>query len=889
MSSAQKAQSCAIVCVPRVQLMVEDAAPAYKIASHMLLLSAAPFAAAEEASWRSIADEHIAALPISKLQASEYKYDRFHAEFVVKNTPVVIRGGGLSWPCVSKWSKLEFWRRQQLWVTPEFYGFTHEQNFCLGMKDLKAMPMKQYLSTLPMGEYMLNEEDFITRGEFHPLGEALRDDFPFPVFHALADHRRTTLFLVNSSYSQMHYHGDTEAVITQISGSKHVFLAPPSLSEVIRHGDASSPFTACEDICHFGESHKQRGVSPQVLRHPDARWVRLQPGDQLYFPWLWWHAAWGTPSELSVAFTHFWDVPQERLHALKTHQAGHRLQRECDEKGQELPDLSASVATAAASATAAATTAATAATTAATAAAAAAAKIAFGAACEEPRDEAHPVLPCHALSSGRKWQCRASELGQLRVEYNATRVDTVFSCPVNARSALAGRKSASGATPSLPMTIVPGAGDGNQPLALFCEMQSACAALQASSGQAERLSAHVQVADLLMEKTDTCQSSRLDQPEWPCDWNCLSRVDLRHALAHSKAAQELAQAMLDRGDRDATILAAVKAAERVMGLVARILPDDAQEGALAPSDAATDTPATPAQLLDRTRAALASLDALPALDPPAAVRMEQVAPAVRVGLHRGRAQVGLYRIEQLLTRDTPSGGWTGFNQRLAAATNAGLARTCGDRDTNGTELNFDYFNTQDELFAQQTSERACHIGTALDELRDLPDFLALRDALVAAGTDFEQRFDGEADQGDGEDVQSARLAPCGAVRDSSTRTARAYNGLAVSASSKRHGADHPWHVHQVASVTGVYYASTPQGSADIYFDDGHEQVVLSPEPGDLIVFPSWLPHRVAENAFASDATTGASEEHLTSSRRESRVSFSFDLHGGTWGVGREHW
>ena len=75
---------------------------------------------------------------------------------------------------------------------------------------------------------------------------------------------------------------------------------------------------------------------------------------------------------------------------------------------------------------------------------------------------------------------------------------------------------------------------------------------------------------------------------------------------------------------------------------------------------------------------------------------------MRVGLHRGRAQVGLYRIEQLLTRDTPSGGWTGFNQRLAAATNAGLARTCGDRDTNGTELNFDYFNTQDELFAQQT-------------------------------------------------------------------------------------------------------------------------------------------------------------------------------------------
>ncbi len=82
-----------------------------------------------------------------------------------------------------------------------------------------------------------------------------------------------------------------------------------------------------ENSCHFGRSDKQRGPHPELLTHPEALWVRLRPGDQLYFPWLWWHASWGTPNELSSALTHFWELKPEKLRNLS--RVASEAQREC--------------------------------------------------------------------------------------------------------------------------------------------------------------------------------------------------------------------------------------------------------------------------------------------------------------------------------------------------------------------------------------------------------------------------------------------------------------------------------------------------------------------------------------------------------------------------------
>ena len=108
-------------------------------------------------------------------------------------------------------------------------------------------------------------------------------------------------------------------------------------------------------------------------------------------------------------------------------------------------------------------------------------------------------------------------------------------------------------------------------------------------------------------------------------------------------------------------------------------------------------------------------------------------------------------------------------------------------------------------------------------------------------------------------------------------------GFAASASSKRQGAEHAWHHHIFSSMSGVYYIKTPPGSSGITFDDGLESVTFQPEPGDIVVFPSWLAHKVGPVNFKQEPHAARSQ-HLANAGRESRVSISFDIKG-VWRLG----
>ena len=212
------------------------------------------------------------------------------------------------------------------------------------------------------------------------------------------------------------------------------------------------------------------------------------------------------------------------------------------------------------------------------------------------------------------------------------------------------------------------------------------------------------------------------------------------------------------------------------------------------------------------------------------------------------------------------------------------------------ELNFDHFDAQDSAFYDLPSEQECQPGTALPELRQLPQYATARDAMATAATDFEARYYGTARprpagaagaagpaRGAGEAGQDHLLASCGGVSGEPRWAAREVNGFAASASSKRQGAGHDWHHHIHASMSGVYYIKTPPGSSGISFDDGAESVTFQPEPGDIVVFPSWLAHSVANMNFEHEAQAVRSQ-HLANAGRESRVSISFDIKG-VWRLG----
>ena len=60
---------------------------------------------------------------------------------------------------------------------------------------------------------------------------------------------------------------------------------------------------------------------------------------------------------------------------------------------------------------------------------------------------------------------------------------------------------------------------------------------------------------------------------------------------------------------------------------------------------------------------------------------------------------------------------------------------------------------------------------------------------------------------------------------------------------------HPLHDHSDSPLSGVYYVSIPKGSGAIEFRDprfrgGDHNWAIFPKPGELIMFPGWLEHKV---------------------------------------------
>ena len=111
--------------------------------------------------------------------------------------------------------------------------------------------------------------------------------------------------------------------------------------------------------------------------------------------------------------------------------------------------------------------------------------------------------------------------------------------------------------------------------------------------------------------------------------------------------------------------------------------------------------------------------------------------------------------------------------------------------------------------------------------------------------------------------------------------------LVVWASVHGSGSGHPYHIHSDGVLSGVYYANLPPGSGSIKFCDPrgvspfqplhqeeamppfHQEHSMRPAVGDLIVFPSWLPHAVDPCKESSSFAKAANY----------RISVSFNLLG----------
>ena len=109
------------------------------------------------------------------------------------------------------------------------------------------------------------------------------------------------------------------------------------------------------------------------------------------------------------------------------------------------------------------------------------------------------------------------------------------------------------------------------------------------------------------------------------------------------------------------------------------------------------------------------------------------------------------------------------------------------------------------------------------------------------------------------------------------------------------GAYHADHVHEGVLISGVYYAAVPCGSAPLVLrrpkpdetrtdevqtmqTEEKTDVILSPEEGNLVLFPPWVEHGVPV----------AKEQQVDVSNNLSRVSFAFNVTGAL-ALGNDPW
>ncbi len=88
-------------------------------------------------------------------------------------------------------------------------------------------------------------------------------------------------------------------------------------------------------------------------------------------------------------------------------------------------------------------------------------------------------------------------------------------------------------------------------------------------------------------------------------------------------------------------------------------------------------------------------------------------------------------------------------------------------------------------------------------------------------------------------------------------------------------------------LSAVYYAATPPGSGQLLFRDPRsadpplgDTFPYRPATGDLILFPSWMPHEV-------EASTTAPKE-VGASTPPTRVSYAMNLPGSWATTARVH-
>ena len=238
--------------------------------------------------------------PIERVHAPTR--EAFERDFVHRGKPVIVTGVADRWPAFGKWSAqyLKATAGDAPVVVRYDAAADHFNYYTPQGRINKDMTFGEFLDHLtaepPDKRFYLTEYGV---RKISPQLEAEVDasryvDDGYPVF-----------FIGRDTFSPPHYHGNHEAFLCQVVGTKIVHMYPPEQTPCFY------PYPWYSTLLNFARVDPRR---PDLRRFPKfekANGIRLElaPGEMLFIPIHWWHSVQAIDTGVSV--TYFWPARRQ--------------------------------------------------------------------------------------------------------------------------------------------------------------------------------------------------------------------------------------------------------------------------------------------------------------------------------------------------------------------------------------------------------------------------------------------------------------------------------------------------------------------------------------------------------------------------------------------------
>lgn len=242
---------------------------------------------------------------VETVPVEEMTRERFLRHFVSRNRPVLIKGAARHFPAVERWT-LEYIstrfagdRRTLRHVAPlprEWAAWADRD------ATRRLIRRSQVADSLPDAIRHLQSGDHYTVIRETLWSDALDDLGAFPFLTVVPGLRKLlypshTVYLYRNCLTDWHYHPASEALMTQIRGTKEVLLLDP----LDRSWRALTPYLHASPWSWRGNEAEFPGLADLV-----PRLVRVEAGDSLFIPVWWWHTVEAIDSAFGITVPHWW-------------------------------------------------------------------------------------------------------------------------------------------------------------------------------------------------------------------------------------------------------------------------------------------------------------------------------------------------------------------------------------------------------------------------------------------------------------------------------------------------------------------------------------------------------------------------------------------------------